>query len=913
MENEDKMDLPAQGDGPPRTRRGGDTVPVPPSSSSNDGPTVGYEASPTVELAIASTSHGGVTRIEGTEVALAKGLSGQPMVLLTRIEDDVAQSPLLWREPEEEEVPMQPIATHVAYGSPPAAGRAQSSIITDASDDDVGSDFSVRRKMATSEGGRKCAVRLKGDRRKRGRPPTTGEWVNINKVKAEYIALKERELELDEIEYILDSSKPPRRSEAKRDLPKVGDLQRELVDLAHWNIQKRAVSSLIYLDKLADKSSGIDGKLVYELRIAARKLEASISELCDRADKRVDVRFREANEYLVKKIGRLEGELGVARSEIASLRASLSPAGQSPPRKRVRGSGDELARKEGTMMEIEQGGSHPSLVPLSESPAVEKITVDRGCSPICCVDVTVEQVDPPLASSGGAGTSGTGTGAVSVEDRDLTALEQSLLEHINALFAQKSSLQEDIGRIRKNLDEPRKESSPTTGRGRAATGIPVTGRKVKKEKKKKRKKGKDVDSDTLYARPQALRPVVDGGARVNGESTATITADERWTEVIGRRAKRAARRENAQWTEPSPSTSGVGRGALKQKLSRPEDLGLPLTQGQRERNRKPVVRPRPPTTAAVLVTIRPGSSLSYREVMVEARSKIDLGAMGIKDSRLKYAASGGILIEISGKDRAEKADDLARQMDGVFKGRGVHIGRPSRMAELRVRGIDVSVSTNDIVDVIVETGKCAREDIRIGQIRDSSFNQGSVWVKCPALAAKKVAKAGNIRVGWGRVTIEPLRPRPLMCFRCLEQGHIRHQCKSEVDRSNRCYRCGAPGHRIGQCSAEPKCPLCADLGRPAGHVLGEKGCAPLVSAPVRGQGAQSRGSLVLPRASLAETSEHDDIDGTRASGDKADGPEKPLPRRTRTPADRRIPGGNRTVQDVDGECMEVELFATPTA
>lgn len=135
------------------------------------------------------------------------------------------------------------------------------------------------------------------------------------------------------------------------------------------------------------------------------------------------------------------------------------------------------------------------------------------------------------------------------------------------------------------------------------------------------------------------------------------------------------------------SDLGDGRGrerGFKQRPGQLEDLGLPPTRGWKERNRKSVVKPRLPTTAAVLVTIRPGSNLSYREVMVEARSKIDLGVISIKDSRLKQAASGGILIEIPGKDRATKADDLANKMDGIFKGKGVHIGRPSRMSELRI-------------------------------------------------------------------------------------------------------------------------------------------------------------------------------------------------------------------------------------
>ncbi|KMQ93585.1 hypothetical protein RF55_6305 [Lasius niger] len=382
-------------------------------SQATDDNNVGEETAPdeggSQQQSAIVLNHGGVTRIEGADVASATGLIGQPKVLLTRIDNDVVQFPLPQREQEE----------------------------------------------------------------------------------------------------------PPRQSDAKRDLPKVGDLQRELVDLAHWNIQKRAVSSLIFLDKLA-----------------------SPVELT-----RLDIRFKEANEYLVKKIGRLEGELGVARSEIVSLRASLSPAGQSLPRKRVRSSGDELAKERGTMIKIEQGGSHPSLVPLPDSPAAERIMVDRGYSPICGVDATVV---PPLASGGKAGTSRTDAGAAPLEDRDLTALEQSLLEHINALFAQKSSLQEDIGRIRKNLDEPRKESLPTAGQRRATPGTPVTGGKTKKKKRK----GKDADFDTPYARPQASQAVVDVGARVRGEPTTSAIADERWTEVIGRKAKRAARREHVQRIDP---------------------------------------------------------------------------------------------------------------------------------------------------------------------------------------------------------------------------------------------------------------------------------------------------------------------------------------------------------------------------
>lgn len=908
MDTDEEIGLPPQEIRTSRDRRSGDIVPVPAASSSNDGPAVGLVVSPAAEMAIASTDHGGVTQIEDAVL-------GHPRILLSRIDDDVVLQPPLPKR-NQGETSTQPTSTHMTYGSPPAAVRAQSSIImADISDDDVGSDSSTKRKPNVSSAV-KSAVRSAAnvkcaDRRKRGRPPTTGEWRDINKVKAEYIALKERELELDEIEYILDSSKPPKRTEAKRDLPKVGDLQRELTDLAHRNIQKRALSSLIYLDKLSDKSSGIDGKLIHELRIAARKLEASISELCDRADKRVDHKFEMANEYLVKKISRLEGELDVARSEIVSLRASLSPAGQSPPRKRVRNLGERTEKESGNLMEAEHGGSlHPSMVPLPDSLIAEKVMIDRGCSPIWDSNAPAA---PLPAFRGGAGASGADVGTGSLEDRDLTALEQSLLDHIDALFAQKSSLQEDIGRIRKNFDQSRKEpSSSTAGRRRSVPETPAAGGRTKRKKKRK---GKGAVMDATPARPRDLRAAAGAGVRMHEDPATPAPAGEPWTEVLGRRARRAARRECAQRTGLSPPILGDGARGGMDPRRRPDqltDLKLPPAGGRKEGRRVPVTKPRPPTTAVVSVTIRPGTKLSYREVMTEARSKIDLVALGISDSRLKQAASGGILIEIPGKDRTTKADDLANRMDGIFKGKGVSIGRPSRTAEIRIRGIDVSVSANDIIDALVKTGGCAKEEIRIGQIRDNPFGQGSVWVKCPALAARKVTKAGSIRVGWGRVTVEPLRPRPLMCFRCLGQGHVRYQCKSEVDRGNRCYRCGAPGHRIGQCSAEPKCPLCVDLGRPAGHVLGERGCVPPTGATTGDSGARTRGSRMPPRTSLVE-SRPDDTDGTRADDDEADGSDKPLPRRARTSADGRTTGGNRKMQNVDEERMEVEPLATSTA
>ncbi|XP_053989833.1 uncharacterized protein LOC128882277 [Hylaeus volcanicus] len=86
--------------------------------------------------------------------------------------------------------------------------------------------------------------------------------------------------------------------------------------------------------------------------------------------------------------------------------------------------------------------------------------------------------------------------------------------------------------------------------------------------------------------------------------------------------------------------------------------------------------------------------------------------------------------------------------------------------------------------------------------------------------------AGRLLVGWSSARVEALPARALRCFRCLELGHVRQKCPLEADRGDRCYRCAGAGQRARECTAPMRCPVCADLGRPADHRLGAKKCAP---------------------------------------------------------------------------------------
>ncbi|XP_020297385.1 uncharacterized protein LOC109861942 [Pseudomyrmex gracilis] len=149
---------------------------------------------------------------------------------------------------------------------------------------------------------------------------------------------------------------------------------------------------------------------------------------------------------------------------------------------------------------------------------------------------------------------------------------------------------------------------------------------------------------------------------------------------------------------------------------------------------------------------------------------------------------------------------------------------------MRVRGLDDSISPEELKEAVAAAGGCRPTEVKVGRARASSGGLLSAWVQCPLTAARKLAGARSIPVGWVRAPIEVLERRPLQCHRWLRRGHVITTCPyaaSTEDRRSRCYQCGDRGHNAAGCDATPRCPLCMNLGRPAAHRLGSKACAPV--------------------------------------------------------------------------------------
>lgn len=234
----------------------------------------------------------------------------------------------------------------------------------------------------------------------------------------------------------------------------------------------------------------------------------------------------------------------------------------------------------------------------------------------------------------------------------------------------------------------------------------------------------------------------------------------------------------------------------------------------------------PPKTAAVTMTIEEGSSATYEGAMREVRKNGNLSDLGIGGLRWKRAITGGLIIEVPGEEGAQKADRLAAKMVEILGGTGVRVSRPSKKAEFRLTGMDISGSSREVVEAVAAAGGCPPEAVKTGEIRIPDAGMATIWVQCPAAAARKIEKAGAVEVGWSTARVAVLAVRLLQCFRCLAIGHVRQRCTSTVDRSGCCCKRGSPAHLAAQCREAPHCAVCATLGRPAGHQAGSKACPP---------------------------------------------------------------------------------------
>lgn len=227
--------------------------------------------------------------------------------------------------------------------------------------------------------------------------------------------------------------------------------------------------------------------------------------------------------------------------------------------------------------------------------------------------------------------------------------------------------------------------------------------------------------------------------------------------------------------------------------------------------------------AVVIITSKP-DGLTYAQILAKAREKVCLKELGIQTTVIRRAINGAIVIEVPGPQGKQLAGSLRSSLAEVL-GDDARVHNPVASGELRLRGIDPSTTQEEIYIELKSLSGAQRSDFKVSAISNMRDGMGIAWVTCPLQVAVKIAENGVMALDWTRVRVELLRKRPVQCYKCWHFGHVRSNCRAEIDRKGTCFRCGQMGHSVGTCNTGmPKCLICVEAGKEYRHRIGTPRC-----------------------------------------------------------------------------------------
>ncbi|XP_049868112.1 uncharacterized protein LOC126374654 [Pectinophora gossypiella] len=633
-------------------------------------------------------------------------------------------------------------------------------------------------------------------KRGRGRPPTTGEYVGLAKAKAEHNRAVREALRLQAEEEVAKAAKRTfylRRSNPSSETEtQLMDSGSEAVSLTAAELHEKAKEAIGIVRNVAVKSGQLKGTFVRALKDAAQLLQESLSALHATSTSDETRKLQEQNARQQAKLDAQQKEIDVLRGEMRQLKASLNPTQRVPS---------------------------PAPEPLAESPQPES-------APRAVRSLPARRANPPPATS---------SRAVSDKEEGLVA---QIISQVGFMIDAKLAGLED------RLLPPKVTRPPLAADRKNALSYAAAAKASAAAAKapattvaKKATATAATAASTSRAAPSAALQ----GPTAAASSSASAPPKKRKTRGGRNRKKKGGTNGQSGACPPPSGPAGagwtvVGKGR-KQKVASAQPL---------QRPKAPKLRP--PRSAAVVVQLQPAAAergTTYADILREAKSKVDIQSLGITSLRIRKAATGARVLEVAGATSTEKADSLATKLRESMSGDVVKVSRPTKCANMRIVGLDDSVSTQEVVEAVAKAGGCTADTIKAGAIREGAGGMGSILLSCPIAAAKKVADGGRLLVGWTSAQVKVLEPRPMRCYRCFEVGHTHALCDSEVDRSTQCYRCGQTGHQSSECSATPHCTVCEAARRPAEHRLGGSTC----TAQSRSRRKNRNGPKVPPRPS----------------------------------------------------------------
>lgn len=115
-------------------------------------------------------------------------------------------------------------------------------------------------------------------KRRRGRSPTTGQYVGMAEAKENLLALRHEELDLMEEKILLSFNHKPPSTRAREQLPREEELAEQICDLSSFELEKRARKSLQVVDNMSDSKS-LNVSYKHALRVEALNARVAAAKL----------------------------------------------------------------------------------------------------------------------------------------------------------------------------------------------------------------------------------------------------------------------------------------------------------------------------------------------------------------------------------------------------------------------------------------------------------------------------------------------------------------------------------------------------------------------------------------------------------------------------------------------------------
>ncbi|XP_011171567.1 uncharacterized protein LOC105204213 [Solenopsis invicta] len=580
-----------------------------------------------------------------------------------------------------------------------------------------------------------------------------------------------------------------------------GEQQVDLTRLPAIELESEVAKGMARLREVSEYKKGLKGTTQKTLREIATLAERAVQVLRTRTQSEEVVRLQEANERLRRDYDSLKRDLEDIKGQLASALicresdpgADMGSSASGPSKRRWIVSSDE----EDSVRAPGPGPSPPVRRP-SPAPAGPSVTARNGAPEELALSGRDEKLLDVLLRKVG-----------SMMDAKLEGIRDRLLpeKSLRPPLAFERGRGEDVGRG--HGPEPVPQGAPPI--------IPQA--KAKSAKIKPPTGGREAKVASGVAANKKTPPATKEAASSPSVSAPPLP-QEFWVEVVGRKSKKKRREKasgHAAGSAPAETPISAGsKGASQQKKK----------GAKKKKNPEKKIRINVPKRAAIVLMATDKDGTSVADALARVRDQIDLRSMGIPSLRPRRALTGAIMYEVPGEQSKEGAEKLEAKLRELLNPEEVKVSRTTKTAELRLSGLDDLTVAQDVAEAMARVGGCTAHDVQVGTIRRPRNGLGSVWLRCPAAAASKLAQAGKVQVGWVMARVEALRPRPAQCFRCLRTGHTIGNCDSPVDRGNLCYRCGQPDHVASGCEEALRCPVCADLGRPAGHRFGGPACTP---------------------------------------------------------------------------------------